>query len=93
MIRTGSYKEFKDSLLKTYSISWDCGKDANYHGQCYPILAPKKEFWRTYKDNIGKISEEDNYRYYIEEYYKQVLSLLDPAKVYGELDYSILLCY
>ena len=41
----------------------------------------------------GKISEEENTRYYIEEYYKQVLSKLDPERVYRKLDNSTLLCY
>ena len=71
----------------------DRGKDAGYNGECYPELAPLKSFWRTWKDNIGKISEQENNRYYIEEYWKQVLSKLDVEKVYRELDYSTLLCY
>lgn len=95
MIRTSSYKEFENlfECANTYSISWDKGKDANYHGKCYPDLAPKKTFWRKYKDNIGKIPEEENIRYYIQEYWNEVLSKLDVDKVYGELDYSTLLCY
>ena len=52
-----------------------------------------QEFWRVWKDNRGKISDEENNKYYIEEYYKQVLSKLDPEVVYKELDFSTLLCY
>ena len=93
MISTSSYKGFDTELYSRYSISGDCGKSVGYEGKCYSALAPKKEFWKTWHDNIGKISEEENTRYYIEEYYKQVLSKLDPDTVYKELCYSTLLCY
>lgn len=92
MIYTSSYNECK-TKYKTYSISHDKGKDANYKGKCYPALAPKLTFWRKWKENRGKISEEENNRYYVEEYWKEVLSELNPEKVYRELDESILLCY
>ena len=90
---TSSYKNFNTNLYITYSISGDRGKGVNYKGRVYPKLAPKKEFWKVWHDNIGKISEEENNRYYIEEFYKQVLSNLDPKEVYDELEYGILLCY
>ena len=93
MIYTSSYKELEGIKLRTYSISWDRGKDANYYCECYPDLAPKKTFWNTWKNNIGKIPEEENNKYYIEEYWKEVLSKLDVEKVYKDLDYSTLLCY
>jgi uncharacterized protein (DUF488 family) len=93
MIKTSSYENFKSSLYKTVSISGDRGKGAGYTGVCYSQLAPKLSFWKKWHDNIGIISEEENNRYYIEEYYKQVLSKLNPEKVYEELDHSILLCY
>lgn len=92
MIYTSSYKECK-TKYNTYSISHDRGSDANYEGKCYPELAPKLTFWRKWKENIGTISEEENNRYYVEEYWKQVLSELDPEKVYKELDENVLLCY
>ena len=93
MIYTSSYKELEGIKLRTYSISWDRGKDADYYCECYPDLAPKKTFWNTWKNNIGKIPEEENNKYYIEEYWKEVLSKLDVEKVYKDLDYSTLLCY
>ena len=93
MIRTSNYNNFKDSIYKTYSISWGMGKELGYNGKSYMELAPKKEFWRTWKDNIGKISEEENNKYYIEQYYDLVLSKLDVEEVYNHLNYSILLCY
>lgn len=93
MIKTSSYENLKSSLFKTISISGDRGKSVGYTGLCYPKLAPKLSFWKKWHENIGVVSEEENNRYYIEEYYKQVLSNLDPEIVYKELDHSILLCY
>lgn len=93
MIYTCSYKDFKTDLLKGVSISGDKGKDANWDRAYYLDLAPKKEFFRKWKDNKGKIDDITNNTYYIEEFYKQVLSNLDPLKVYRDLEYTILLCY
>ena len=93
MISTSSHDNWQSDRYRTCSISGNRGKDANYQGRCYPKLAPKFSFWKIWHDNIGKISEEENNRYYIQEYWNQVLSKLDPEQVYSELDYSVLLCY
>lgn len=93
MISTSSYNNWQSDKYITYSISGNRGKDVNYQGRCYPKLAPKLSFWKTWHDNIGKISEEENNRYYVQEYWTQVLSGLDPEQVYRELDNSVLLCY
>lgn len=93
MIYTSSYENFKTNKCNCYSISGNRGKDANYRGKCYSKLAPKLSFWKIWYDNIGKIPEEENNRYYIEEYFNQVLSKLNSDEVYRELDESTLLCY
>lgn len=93
MIYTSSHKYCDLNIYKTYAISGNRGKDANYDGDCYPSLAPKRSFWQIWHDNINVISEEENSRFYIKEYWKQVLSKLDPQKVFDELDNSVLLCY
>lgn len=93
MIYTSCYKEWKSDKFTTYSISRDCGKDAGYSGKCYLGLAPNASFWKVWRNNIGKISEEENNKYYVQEYWKEVLSKLDPEEVYNELDNSVLLCY
>ena len=93
MIDTSSYTSWCSDKYLTYSISGDRGKGVNYQGKCYPKLAPKLSFWQIWHDNIGKISEEANNRFYVQEYWNQVLSKLDPQRVYDELDGSILLCY
>ena len=91
-IMTSNYENCKTE--NGISISGDRGKLVDFQGNCLPIFAPKKEFWKVWHDNIGKISEEDNTRYYVEEYYKQVLSKLDPNEVLEMIpDGSILLCY
>lgn len=93
MICTSSHNNWQSDKYRTFSISGNRGKDANYRGNCYPALAPKREFWSVWHSNIGKIPEEDNTRYYIQEYWNQVLSKLDPEKVFRDLDDSVLLCY
>ena len=93
MICTSSHKDWQSDKFLTYAISGDCGKEARYKGAWYPKLAPKYYFYKKWQDNIGKISEEENNRYYVQEYWNQVLSKLDPEKVFRDLDYSVLLCY
>ncbi len=93
MICTCSHDNFKSSVCKTYAISGNKGRDAYYNGECYSALAPKLSFWKVWHENIDKISEEENNRYYVNEYWNQVLSKLNPEKVYSELDYSVILCY
>ena len=93
MMCTSSHKNCNSDKYTTYSISGNRGRDAGYTGKCYPALAPKLVFWKIWHENIGIIPEEENNRYYIEQYYQQVLSKLDPEKVYRDLDGSILLCY
>lgn len=93
MIYTSNYKSWKSTTIKPYSISGDSGRGENYEGETYLDLAPKKIWWRTWKDNIGKISEEENTKYYIEMYWATVLSKLDPEQVYKDLDNRAILCY
>ena len=91
MIYTGNYANCKGEMC--VSISGDKGKDAGFVGRTYSKLAPVRSFWKTWKSNIGKISKEENTKYYIHEYYIQVLKKLNPKEVAKELDNNILLCY
>ena len=93
MICTSSHNNWQSDKYTTYAISGNRGKDVDYYGYSYPKLAPKLSFWKIWHDNIGKIPEEENNQYYVQEYWNQVLSKLDPEQVYRELDNSILLCY
>ena len=62
-------------------------------GKALPQLAPKEKFWNIWHDNIGKIPKEQNDRFYIEEYYKQVLSKVNIEELLKEEKDPILLCY
>ena len=93
MICTSSHNDWQSDKYRTYSISGNRGKDANYQGKCYPELAPKLSFWKIWHDNIGKIDEIENNTFYIKEYYNQVLSKLSPQEIYEQLDEKVLLCY
>ena len=76
------------------SISADGGRIARFGGEVYKKLAPKQEFWKVWHDNKGKIDELENNKYYIENYYNQVLRDLNPQEIIGELgDSIVLLCY
>lgn len=62
-IFTGNYEECKIGNL--ISISGDRGKSVGFTGKAIPQLAPKRKFWEVWHNNIGKIPEEQNNRYYI----------------------------
>lgn len=94
-IFTGSYENCKVGDL--VSISGDKGKSVGFIGNSYTKLAPKKDFWSVWHNNIGQISESENTKYYMEQYYKTVLSKLDAKEVFDDLksfgNNVILLCY
>ena len=90
-IFTGNYYECKAGNL--ISISHDKGKSAGFEGKTMPQLAPNRQFWDVWRDNIGKISEEENNRYYVEEYYKQILLKTDIEELLKDEKNPILLCY
>ena len=90
-IFTGNYEECKVGNL--ISISGDRGRSVGFKGKAIPKLAPKKVFWDIWHDNIGKMPEEENNRYYIEQYYKQVLSKVDIEELLEDEKDPILLCF
>lgn len=90
-IFSGNYEECKAGNL--ISISGDRGRKVGYVGKALPQLAPKKEFWQIFNNNIGKIPETENIIYYIQEYYKQVLSKVDIEDILKDEKDPILLCY
>ena len=90
-IFTGNYEECKVGNL--ISISGDRGKSVGFKGKAIPELAPKRAFWNIWHDNIGKIPEEENNRYYIEQYYKHVLSKVDIEELLKDEKDPILLCF
>jgi len=90
-IFTGNYQSCKRGNL--ISISADRGKSADFNGKVMLELAPERVFWKIWRENIGKIPEEENTRYYIQEYYKQVLSKVDVMQLLENERAPILLCY
>lgn len=91
-IFTGNYENCK--IGNIVSISGDRGKSVGFTQEALPCLAPKMSFWKVWHNNIGKIKEEENTRYYIYEFYHQVLKGLDPELILENLtDDTILLCY
>ena len=65
MIYTSNYDNIdrKEYHEKVISISGDRGRQKEFVGYCYPALAPKKDFWKIWHENIGKIPEEENTKY------------------------------
>ena len=93
MIYTSNYNDSKTNKYKRCSISGDRGKSVGYEGEYAKELAPKRKFWNIWHNNIGKKDEIENNKYYIKEYYNQVLKDLDPKEFYKKLDGKILLCF
>jgi uncharacterized protein (DUF488 family) len=91
MIYTGSYDNCKFGRL--VSISGDGGRQVGFDGEVYKKLAPKLSFWKIWHDNIGKISNEENNKFYINNYYEQCLKGLNVEQVLRELENAIMLCY
>ncbi len=94
-IFTGCYNKCKSGNL--VSISGDKGQSMGFVGNIYTKLAPKKAFWNIWHDNIGKIDEDNNNIYYMQEFYNYVLSKLDAKQVLNDLqafgNNVILLCF
>jgi len=57
-----------------------------FKGETYPALYPKWSFLGRYKED----GDEDKYT---KAYYDEVLSKLDPEKVYADLKGKVLLCW
>ncbi len=96
MIYTGNYEECLVGNL--ISISGDKGRSNDRwrsmeNRKSISELAPKRSFWDIWKNNIGKIPEEENTRFYIEHYYDEVLSRVDVMELLKDEENPILLCY
>ena len=57
-----------------------------FKGPSYPDLFPKWDFLIQYKNDGDKVK-------YVESYYNEVLSKLDPQKVWDDLKFNTLLCW
>lgn len=90
MVSTGCFKNINSKHYRIMSIDLDGEEKFGEGVKSYPALMPKREFYDVWKSNIGFVPDDENNRYFIEEYYKQVLSKLDPCRVSKELYYDIL---
>jgi len=90
-IYTGSYKNCKSGNL--ISISRDKGEDASFKGKYITSLAPLGPYFKIWRKNRGVVDELENNKYYIEEYYKEVLSNIDIESILSKEINPILLCY
>jgi hypothetical protein len=59
---------------------------SSFKGECYPDLFPKRSFLSDY-------FLDHNTEVYTRKYYIQVLSKLDPYKVFDDLKNSTILCW
>ncbi|MBR3280236.1 MAG: DUF488 family protein [Clostridia bacterium] len=91
MIYTGNYEECNVGNL--ISISGDKGRSVGFVGKSIMELAPKKVFWNVWKENIGKIPEEENTMFYVQHYYDEVLSQVDVMDLLKDEVSPVLLCY
>ena len=88
---TASYKNIKNDRFNDRLLSISEGKD-NYSSECLPIFSPRKEFldeWYSRKDRYSK----ENIRFFISEYYKQILANLNPEEIANNLKNKIILCH
>lgn len=76
-------RSVKKSGLTPVAISLTVPK--SYHGKRYMALAPTREMIKLAQD--GRTEE------YTKIYSEQILSWLDPVKVYEKLDGCVLLCW
>ena len=90
-IFTGNYEECQAGNL--ISISGDRGRKVGFKGKAIPELAPKRAFWDQYTRDIGKIPQELNTKFYIREYYRQVLLKANILELLKDETDPILLCY
>ena len=78
MINTSYFDNVKKLPDTVCPISIAGKAPESYHGIEYKKLAPKLSFWKIWE----QIHDND---YYVEQFYKTVLDLLDPQQVYDEL--------
>ena len=82
-MKTSSFKKYKGNL----GVSIALYSPNNWDGPKYLALAPSKQLFYSIK--TGKINEEE----YENGYHKDVLSKLDPEKIYEDLKENVILCW
>jgi len=92
MIRTTYFDNyFNKRLLNGISIA---RYNIKWAGEKYTSLAPTFSILNWWKSlSLREQKLESNIKEYENRYYNEILSKLDPFKVYKELDGKILLCF
>lgn len=85
MIRTSYYSKYKGD--QAVSISLTSPKWYSSPLATYPALYPPEKLLWGYKEQFISWDE------YTVTYYREVLSKLDPGKVYRDLNHKVLLCW
>ena len=81
-MKTSYFAKYK----KNNGISIAIKHPPDFKGDCYPALYPKWSFLQQYK-------KDHDEKKYTEAYYKEILSKLEPEKVYADLKDKVLLCW
>lgn len=85
-MRTSYFARYKGEM----GVSTALGTPKWFTGGSYPDLFPTWPMINAYKQSDQGAAAQDAY---IAMYHKLVLDRLDPAKIYDDLKYSVLLCY
>ena len=93
MIYTCSYKNYNNDIKKGLDITYNCGRNVNYLGNCFPTLAPNQYTIKNYLASKELLDEESNIKMFIENYYDQTLKRLDPSEIYNIINNKVLLGY
>lgn len=93
---TSCYENAKCGNL--VSITGDGGNAWGFYGNAYKRMSPKLYMWQYYDSNPDKLSEEELIDWYINEFYKTRLKMLNPYDLLDTLKQEfgeeiVLLCH
>lgn len=86
-MKTSSFFRYRDELNNGVSIARKAPARYRYLPEYRPLF-PTAVILSRWKGDTGYEKEE-----YVKDYYRLVLSILDPAKVFAELKGKTLLCW
>lgn len=93
MIYTCSHNNINVDNPKALDITYNCGRNVNYLGNCFPSLAPNKTTIDEYIYGKELLSEYENNKRFIENYYNYTLKKISPSELFNIINNKILLGY